>query len=88
MTERASCAKTAGGARRLRWLDAAPKGAAEAVSVLYRYVNVPLFIGEGDLDYGCPCCHAVVCQGIAAGDLAGVVVSCACGAVNQVPARR
>ena len=47
----------------------------------------PVFLGEGELDYVCSKCFRVVCQGISRGDLVGVLVRCACGAVNRVPAQ-
>jgi hypothetical protein len=46
----------------------------------------PVFIGEGALDYVCAKCLRVLCEGIAPGDLAGILVRCGCGAVGCVPA--
>jgi hypothetical protein len=77
---------TAAGSRRIVSLDSAPEAAAEGQPVNYLCVNTPLFLGEGEFDYTCSACRQVVCEGIAAGDLAGVVVRCSCGAVNRIPA--
>ena len=45
----------------------------------------PLFVGDGHLNYVCANCFAVLCQGIAPGDLEGIVLRCSCGAINRVP---
>jgi len=45
----------------------------------------PVFIGEGALDYACASCFAVICEGIAPGDLAGIAVRCSCGTVSRIP---
>jgi len=47
----------------------------------------PVFLGDGELDYVCASCFTLVCAGISQGDLAGILVRCACGSVNRVPAR-
>ena len=46
----------------------------------------PLFVGDGALDYVCPKCFTLRCEGIAPGDLAGIAIRCAYGAVGCVPA--
>jgi hypothetical protein len=46
----------------------------------------PVFSGEGPLQYVCANCFRVLCDGIAPGDLSGLVVRCACGQTNRVPA--
>jgi len=45
----------------------------------------PLFRGVGEYDYACARCGALLCAGLGAGALAGVVFRCWCGALNQVP---
>ncbi len=45
----------------------------------------PLFEGVAESDYTCGGCGAVLCAGIGAGRLAGVVFRCWCGALNRVP---
>jgi len=45
----------------------------------------PLFRGMGEFDYSCARCGALLCAGLGAGALAGVVFRCWCGALNQVP---
>jgi hypothetical protein len=45
----------------------------------------PLFVGDGSVNYVCPRCFAIQCEGIAPGDLAGVSIRCMCGAVGCVP---
>lgn len=75
----------AGAVRRVVPLDGAPESAADAVPALSTRLDVPILIGDGSIDYTCTGCGAVVCEGIAAGDLAGLVVRCACGAVGRVP---
>jgi hypothetical protein len=79
--------RVAPAARRIMSLDAAP-AAASAARIVYGFVNVPLFMGEGDIDYSCARCHQVVCEGMSDGELAGVVVRCSCGAVNSIPPGR
>jgi hypothetical protein len=74
-------------AREMVLLEAAPESARDAVPVLYTRVNVPLFVGDGEIDYACRACDALVCEGIAPGDLAGVVVRCSCGTIGRVPRR-
>ncbi len=73
-------------ARRVVHLTPAQEREADAVRVLYRHVNVPLFVGDGELDYACHQCFQVVCERISPGDLAGIIVRCSCGSVNRVPA--
>jgi hypothetical protein len=46
----------------------------------------PLFEGSAEADYTCGTCNAVFCSGIGAGELAGFVFRCWCGALNMVPA--
>jgi hypothetical protein len=48
--------------------------------------RLPLFSGDGDLDYACDACGEVVCAGMHPGALAGLVLRCRCGAVSVVPA--
>ena len=45
----------------------------------------PLFVGDGLLSYRCPQCARLLCQGIAPGDLGGLVIRCRCGATGRVP---
>lgn len=60
--------------------------ALESVAVRYTCLNVPLFLGHGDLDYACNGCGQVVCHGATDGDLLpALVVRCACGVVNRAP---
>ncbi len=82
---RAACADQTEKQRHVVVMEAERESTAEALPVQYRRVNVPLFLGDGELDYACHGCGQVVCQGIAKGDLGGIVVRCACGAVNRVP---
>jgi hypothetical protein len=44
----------------------------------------PLFVGAGPLSYACSGCGRVLCQGIAPGDLVGLVLRCGCGAIGRV----
>jgi hypothetical protein len=46
--------------------------------------GAPLFTGNGFVDYTCGGCAAVLCQRMRAGQLAGMVFRCACGALNRV----
>jgi len=46
----------------------------------------PVFFGDADIDYLCGRCGSELCVGMRAGDLAGIVFVCACGATNLVPA--
>ena len=48
--------------------------------------GAPLFTGNGFVDYTCGGCAAVLCQRMRAGQLAGMVFRCACGALNRVQA--
>ncbi len=51
----------------------------------YVYVNTPLFVGEGSLDYACSRCFLILGEGIAPGELRGAMIRCCCGALNRVP---
>jgi hypothetical protein len=57
--------------------DALPLGPAHPVR--------PVFSGEGPLQYVCASCFRVLCDGIAPGDLGGLLVRCGCGQTNRVP---
>jgi hypothetical protein len=46
----------------------------------------PSVVGGGELDYLCPGCLRVLCEGITPGDLAGLTLRCSCGTVGRVPA--
>jgi hypothetical protein len=59
-------------------------GRADAIPLQPRAGDEPLFTGDGPLDYVCARCHRVLCKGIAPGDLAGLVLRCACGATSRV----
>ncbi|HET9598946.1 MAG TPA: hypothetical protein VFP65_25460 [Anaeromyxobacteraceae bacterium] len=48
--------------------------------------RLPLFSGDGPLDYACGRCDEVVCAGMHPGALAGLVLRCRCGAIAAVPA--
>jgi len=52
---------------------------------LFGTPTTPIFIGEGELNYTCATCCRVLCEGIAPGALAGVIVRCSCGTLNSVP---
>jgi len=45
----------------------------------------PVIVGEGGINYLCHRCARVLCDGIAVGDLVGLEIRCACGAVGRVP---
>ena len=46
--------------------------------------GAPLFTGNGVVDYTCVGCGAVLCQRMRSGQLAGMVLRCACGDLNRV----
>ena len=71
--------------RRMARLEFVPGPREEALPV-HGPPTGPVFVGDGELDYVCSTCFSVVCQGITRGDLAGVLVRCACGTVNRIPA--
>jgi hypothetical protein len=71
--------------RRAVRMELVPGRCDEALPVQAPNTEGPVFVGEGALDYVCAACFAVLCEGISAGDLTGVLVRCACGAVNRVP---
>jgi hypothetical protein len=56
----------------------------DALPVIAGRARVPVIAGDGEVDHLCTRCLAVVCEGIAAGDLVGLRVRCSCGAVNVV----
>ena len=47
--------------------------------------GAPLFTGNGIVDYTCVGCGAVLCQRMRSGQLAGMVLRCACGDLHRVP---
>ncbi len=56
------------------------------VKVIQAKSSAPIFQGMAEADYLCGSCGTVLCAGIGAGRLAGVVFRCLCGGVNRVPA--
>jgi hypothetical protein len=71
--------------RRVQRLDAVEGACDDALPVMCRRPRGPVFIGEGELNFVCRECLAIVCEGIAPGDLAGIAVRCSCGAVGRMP---
>ncbi len=71
--------------RRVVRMELVPGGCHDALPVDAPNADGPVFIGEGALDYACASCFAVICEGIAPGDLAGIAVRCSCGTVSRIP---
>ncbi len=47
--------------------------------------GVPAYRGQGDTDYLCASCGALLCQGVTLGLFANVVFRCGCGALIRLP---
>ena len=71
--------------RRFVALDAVPPSCIGSRPLDTVHAGSPVFVSEGKLNYVCPRCWSVLADGIAAGDLAGGLVRCACGELSQVP---
>jgi hypothetical protein len=56
-----------------------------ASSVVPAATDSPMFVGDGALNCVCPHCLRVLCESIARGDLAGVLIRCECGNLGCVP---
>jgi hypothetical protein len=65
-------------------LEVIPDHDRRSVPMAASRTGAPLFTGNGFVDYTCGGCAAVLCQRMRAGQLAGMVFRCACGALNRV----
>ena len=72
--------------RRLVRMEQVPERPGPARPLGRSQPRGPVFSGDGRLDYVCAECFSVICKDMMPAQLCGLVVRCACGTSNRVPA--